>query len=40
MAAHVTDVVIEDETEKEADPVESMAPSNDDFFASDMLNLN
>lgn len=40
MAAHITDVVIEDETKLKPDPVESIAPSNDDFFASNMIDIN
>jgi hypothetical protein len=40
MAAHVTDVVVDDETVKEPEPVEYMAPTNDDFFTSNILDIN
>lgn len=42
MPSHITEVVVEDEKEKEKEPyhMESIAPSNDDFFESDMLNIN
>jgi hypothetical protein len=42
MTTHVTSFIVEDETgtKKEPDPVESMAPSNDDFFSSNMLDIN
>jgi hypothetical protein len=40
MDAHVTDVVIKDETEKYSDPVESMAPSNEDFFSINSLDIS
>lgn len=41
MAAHVTNlgVTVED-ADEDPEPVASMGPTNDDFFANDMLNIN